>query len=244
MKSSMIRLTILGSAGLLIVNILLLSRQGVQFGWPEQQQPQSAYIRIGSDFFSSFAPVEETVSHHALQRKKSSSAAEGAASASAISSSMTTTTTTTMTTSRLTTAAAASVVGNDGSVNESGNGRTLNDGDKPPLRYSKTLMGIFTSDSYNDSSYRKRHRTLLQMIWKDPRTCTLAEYRRRPDIRDRCELIYTFIIGGSQNPEAPTERYENRPEVDLPIVLDRMANPSRDDINVDDVTILNIRYVV
>jgi hypothetical protein len=113
-----------------------------------------------------------------------------------------------------------------------------------PLRYPKTLMGIFSSDGFNDSSYRKRHRTLLQVSWKDPRTCTLAEYRRHPEIRDQCQLIYTFIIGGNVDADAPTELLENRPDLGRPLVLDQMANPSREDVNADDVTLLNIRYAV
>jgi hypothetical protein len=255
MKSSMVRLTLLGSVGILVVNVLLVARSGSQFGLLQQQQPPAPHVRIGSDFFSSFTPVEETVSHHALLKKTPAAVTAG----EAVSSSTTTTTTTTIKTSRLTTAASL-LGGPDGQAEEdivpavaaaagrnlqqrTGADGTTPSGDLPPLRYPKMLMGIFSSDSYNDSSYRKRHRTLLQVIWKDPRTCTLAEYRKRPEIRDQCELIYTFIVGGSQNPEAPTERYEDRPEIGRPLVLDRMPNPTREDINVDDVTILNIRYV-
>ena len=62
---------------------------------------------------------------------------------------------------------------------------------------ARTLIGIISSDSKNDCTYRKRHREIFQ-IWNDTRVCSLNE------IHDTCQVIYTFIVGaGSQ--DSPTQ---------------------------------------
>jgi hypothetical protein len=101
------------------------------------------------------------------------------------------------------------------------------------------IMGIFSSDSYNDAAYRKRHRTLLNDVWKDPRTCSVHDFIHTESVRNDCQLLYTFIIGASPEPDAPTERVDSKE----PLTLPKIDNPTRDDVNDNDVTLLNIRCV-
>lgn len=106
-------------------------------------------------------------------------------------------------------------------------------------RYPKTLVGIITSASFNDASYRKRHRILFQ-IWNDTRVCSLADYRSHTSVRDHCQLIYSFIVGGNTDPNALTERLENTTA--NPIELPKpMEGKHHEDLDEPDVTLLNIR---
>jgi hypothetical protein len=99
----------------------------------------------------------------------------------------------------------------------------------------KVLVGILSDDSFNGCTYRKRHRELLG-IWKDPRTCSLPDYRSwTEEQRSKCELIYTFVVGG--NPEGPTEIVDNTTSLLMP----KPVKAYREDINDADVTVLNIR---
>jgi hypothetical protein len=102
---------------------------------------------------------------------------------------------------------------------------------RPP----KVLVGILSDDSFNGCTYRKRHKKLLG-IWKDARTCSLPDYRSwKEEQRSKCELIYTFVVGG--NPEGPTEIVDNTTALLMP----KPVKALRDDINDADVTVLNIR---
>ena len=58
-----------------------------------------------------------------------------------------------------------------------------------------------------------------------------------------CELIYTFVIGGG-NPDGPTELVDDS----LPILVvadhdddKRNNNTKNEDLNMDDITLLNIQ---
>lgn len=97
---------------------------------------------------------------------------------------------------------------------------------------ARTLIGIISSDSRNDCTYRKRHREIFQ-IWNDTRVCSLNE------IHDACQVIYTFIVGaGSQ--DSPTQLVNDS----FPLLVENTI-PSKycSDLNSDDVSLLNIRYV-
>jgi hypothetical protein len=189
------RITFLASLAMLAFNIILLSKT--------TSTATISSIRIGSDFFSSFQPVEETVSiHDRQQQQQQQQQRSNDASHSSYSSSSSST----------------------NSTNR---------------RYPRTLMGIFSSDSYNDATYRGRHRKLLHEIWKDARVCTVHQFQHNATVRETCQLLYTFIIGGNTHENAPTELLEDTP--DRPLTLPRMEDPTREDVNRDDVTLLNIK---
>lgn len=104
-------------------------------------------------------------------------------------------------------------------------------------RYPKMLIGVFSSDTFNDCTHRKRHRELFS-IWNDRRTCSLPEYRSGDeDLKEACQVIYTFVVGAGDKATAPTEIVDD--SVDL--LVDRIENPYREDINDADVTRLNIK---
>lgn len=129
------------------------------------------------------------------------------------------------------------------------------------VRRSRTLVGIISSDTLNDSTYRKRHRELFQ-IWNDPRVCSLAELRAKTKEEGlKCQLVYTFVIGAAQDKnsnstasavmnEADASIAEQQPQpvtlisnASLPLYRTTPLNSRYNDINYDDVTLLNIKYV-
>ena len=111
---------------------------------------------------------------------------------------------------------------------------------QPHRHYARTLIGIISSDSFNDKEYRKRHRILFEEIWKDKRSCTLAKVRTTPEAFENCQVIYTFIIGSNPEQDAPTELLENT--TNLPIERPQLIQSEFDDeINAADVTRLNIK---
>ncbi len=119
-----------------------------------------------------------------------------------------------------------------------------NKGNNQLLRNPRILMGIFSSDNMFDATHRKWHRRLFNEIWKDERVCTLSEFRSANDtsVRENCQLIYTFVAGANQDPEAPTERLEETDTSETPIELPGgYKDPMKIDANWSDVTHLNIR---
>jgi hypothetical protein len=121
---------------------------------------------------------------------------------------------------------------------------------------SKILLGIISSDTFNDLTYRRRHRELIQ-LWNDPRVCSLAEFKRKMDNHnniinndndndDDCQIVYSFVLGGADpvmDKDAPTELLSNtthRPiERAKPVAMTHAT-----DSNDGDMTLLNIRYVL
>ena len=110
-----------------------------------------------------------------------------------------------------------------------------------PQHRLRILFGILTADFRNDVAYRKRHRRLFT-IWNDDRTCTLDQFRKDAAVRHRCELIYTFVMGGALDADAPTQlvsEENGRPiELTKPVSKSGRISP---DINEPDMTLLNIR---
>jgi len=99
----------------------------------------------------------------------------------------------------------------------------------------RVLLGILTADFYNDQAYRKRHRALFK-LWNDPRVCSLPDFKALPlNERYRCELIYTFVMGG--NPDAPPELVDDS----RPALATKPVKGKSSDLNDPDVTLLNIR---
>ena len=107
------------------------------------------------------------------------------------------------------------------------------------FRRSRTLVGILTADSRPDYYYRRRHRELFQ-IWNDTRVCSLGELRRMPALRRKqCQLVYTFVLGAATDPNSPTLVVNTS----IPLFRDGPFPSKHSDVNQDDVTLLNIKYV-
>jgi hypothetical protein len=100
---------------------------------------------------------------------------------------------------------------------------------KPP----RTLVGIISSDSFNDCTYRKRHRELFD-IWNDTRLCALEA------VTDDCQVAYTFIIGAG-NESAPTQLVNDSSS--WPLLVPKPMLSRHEDVNYPDTSLLNIRYV-
>jgi hypothetical protein len=99
----------------------------------------------------------------------------------------------------------------------------------------RILLGILTADFYNDQAYRRRHRMLFK-IWNDPRVCSLPDFKTLPvSERYRCQIIYTFVMGG--NPNATPQLVDDS----RPMLATKPVKGLSTDINDADVTLLNIR---
>lgn len=120
-----------------------------------------------------------------------------------------------------------------GSFSYSSNPRTTD------YRRSRTLIGILSADTRTDYSYRRRHRQLFQ-IWNDTRVCSLAELKQLPEWnRKQCQLVYTFVIGAATDPDSPTFIVN----ASIPLYRQDPLPSTQPDVNQDDVTLLNIKYV-
>ena len=111
------------------------------------------------------------------------------------------------------------------------------------LRNSRILIGIFTTDNLFDATHRKWHRNLFK-VWNDERTCSLDQFRESNDtsLKQNCEVIFTFVAGANQDPNAPTERLRGLDTPETPIEFPGgYKNPIKEDMNDPDVTNLNIR---
>lgn len=124
-------------------------------------------------------------------------------------------------------------------------GRRLqtNDDHVQRLRHPRILFGIFSSDSDFDASHRLWHRQLIG-IWNDERVCSLDKFRfssNNTSFRQKCEVLYTFVVGAHSDPNVPMERLEDTDTADNPIEFQGKIQSSAKDINLPDVTLLNIR---
>lgn len=99
----------------------------------------------------------------------------------------------------------------------------------------RVLVGILTADFFNDQTYRKRHRALFK-LWNDPRVCALPDFKALPiHERYRCQLIYTFVMGG--NPNVTPELVDDS----RPMLATKPIKGQSPDLNDPDTTLLNIR---
>jgi hypothetical protein len=105
-----------------------------------------------------------------------------------------------------------------------------------PRRRSRTLLGLISSDTANDCSYRRRHRELFQ-IWNDARVCSLAQLKESPVKYEDCQLVYTFVLGASTEPDAPNLIVNQS----LPLYHSPPQKTHCNDKMRDDMTWLNIR---
>jgi hypothetical protein len=111
----------------------------------------------------------------------------------------------------------------------------------------RILIGIISSDTYNDSAYRKRHRQMFS-IWNDTRVCSLPELQRRSVEEGKaCQIVYTFVIGANRDLDGPTEivsnTTKNNQNMYIPLLVPKPIKAAHADVNNDDVSLLNIRYV-
>ena len=121
---------------------------------------------------------------------------------------------------------------------------------------SRTLVGIISADTRNDCTYRRRHRELFQ-IWNDTRVCSLAQLKAKSQQdQQRCQLVYTFVIGAastssSNDDTADPNMNKNFTTTTTTLIVDSSIPLYRSsplsskfsDVNEDDVTLLNIKYV-
>ena len=105
-------------------------------------------------------------------------------------------------------------------------------------RRAKVLMGIVTADVFGEPRYRQAFRDLLSI---HPKVCRLSEFRNgTKSFRDRCELVYTFVLGANVDPKGPTEIVNATYPI---LVKPENLHPQHSfDFNETDMTFLNIRY--
>jgi hypothetical protein len=104
-------------------------------------------------------------------------------------------------------------------------------------RKAKVLMGIVTADVFGEPRYRQAFRDLFMI---HPKVCRLTEYKNATKaFKDRCELIYTFVLGANVDPEGPTEIVDDS----FPIIAptEKLRPQHSLDFNETDMTFLNIR---
>jgi hypothetical protein len=89
--------------------------------------------------------------------------------------------------------------------------------DRPPRKgKARVLMGIFCR-SIVDKEYQEMFRLLFAL---NPLVCSLGRYEQDilQGIESRCQLIYTFVIGGNKDTwDGPTELLDDH----LPILLEK-----------------------
>lgn len=117
-------------------------------------------------------------------------------------------------------------------------------------KYARTLVGIFSRDDAAGSKQRQHYRSVLEgRSKKDVRICTVAQFLGRQDSLQPkdCLLVYTFVVGAHAKdedefpPEIPNLRFG---EQETDVVVNQIASSMFNDVNLPDVTRLNIRYVL
>lgn len=123
-------------------------------------------------------------------------------------------------------------------------GEVLSDDNRRKLdiikpRKAKVLMGIVTADVFGEPRYRQAFRDLFVI---HPKVCRLADFIRvnaTQSFKDRCELVYTFVLGANVQPNAPTEIVNETYPIITPV---EERHPQHSvDFDESDMTFLNIR---
>ena len=108
----------------------------------------------------------------------------------------------------------------------------------------RTLVGIFSRDDEAGATQRGLYRRIIEE--KKIQICSLPQFwKRRKRLRNQeCQLVYTFVVGAhrSEDTTIPTEIHFT--EQKREILVDRIPSPFSSDVNLPDVTRLNIRYVI
>ena len=122
------------------------------------------------------------------------------------------------------------------------------------IPFPKTLVGIFTT--LDDPSKDWHRQNLGQQHPKQ--ICALGDYESKLSFSEKeaCRVIYTFVIGGSTDPNAPTElltapdgeKKKKAAHHSLLVKKNTSAAGERRslprDVHENDCTLLNIRYVL
>lgn len=134
--------------------------------------------------------------------------------------------------------------------------RLLREEDSLP-EHARALLGIFSRDDRAGVRQREHYRTLFEQVWNnDPRVCSLHHFIEKVNDADQhrskndCLLVYTFVVGahGPGDTSKPTELVEDIFQTPVQeelsehsLVVNKISNPYSEDVNLPDVTRLNIR---
>ena len=110
------------------------------------------------------------------------------------------------------------------------------------MRKARVLVGVFTTDKGKfDEEYRRLFRELYAA---HPKVCSLPDFKNRSKLeRESCQLVYTFVVGGSTDPTGPTELLDDFIPLTLPNPSENIKPGDQSDLSNPDVTFLNIRCV-
>ena len=113
----------------------------------------------------------------------------------------------------------------------------------------RTLVGIFSRDDEAGATQRGLYRRIIEekkSRSNEIQICSLPQFwKRRKRLRNQeCQLVYTFVVGAHRPDDTtiPTEIHFT--EQKREILVDRIPSPFSSDVNLPDVTRLNIRYVI
>jgi len=95
----------------------------------------------------------------------------------------------------------------------------------------RLLIGIMSMESDDESMYREQFRSLFRIMKrnKDNRVCSIHDFEEDLEIREACELVYTFALG------------YDRAETEEVVDETRSVLASHATQISDDITVLNIR---
>jgi hypothetical protein len=105
-------------------------------------------------------------------------------------------------------------------------------------RYARVLASIFSADIVDEARYRYAFRELLRL---HPKVCSLYEFISIDQIQQgQCELIYTFVLGGNTDENAPTKIVSNTTTTS--ILATEIPSPQHsNDFHEKDIAFLNIK---
>jgi hypothetical protein len=123
-----------------------------------------------------------------------------------------------------------------GSINEDAHNVSTNPIDS--RRHSRVLVGIFSGDFIDDARYRYAFRELFQT---HPKVCSLVDFIADEKVQTGpCELIYTFVLGGNVDENAPTQIVSNSSTIPI-LAPKKPKSVHSNDFHEDDIIFLNIK---
>ena len=110
----------------------------------------------------------------------------------------------------------------------------------------RTLVGIFSRDDEAGAIQRQHYRHAIEKKKSKSngrQICSLPQFwKRRKRLRDQeCMLVYTFVVGAHRPDDTAVPTEIDFTEQKREIVVDQIPNPLSSDVNLPDVTRLNIR---
>jgi len=105
---------------------------------------------------------------------------------------------------------------------------------------ARVLLGVFTTVK---GEFEKEYRRLFRELFAaHPKVCSLPDFKNRTKLeRESCQLVYTFVVGGSTDPKGPTELLDDSIPLTLPNPSENPKPGDQPDLSNPDVTFLNIR---